>query len=198
MKIATLDTALPSKWLLIALAVTIALTLWAFFQEDITEAEVVELADKRTSTFVSNGSKKSKQTQLTNTQQTEVSLQQLKREPLQGKIENPFKVHSWLVVAPVKKVKAAPPQPPMAPAAPFTYIGKYEDTPTTAQIFLLANGKLYSATLGKNIDTQWRLDGEDANSLRLTYLPLNLPQILSKTVQPMLPAVELMSVETNL
>lgn len=198
MKIATSNSTLPNKWLLGALLITVALTLWAFVQGNEPDAEVVGLADKRLTTFASNTNKLTQQVVNINQQAAEVAWQKLKRSPLQSAIQNPFKVHSWLVIPPVKKVKPILPPIPTAPPAPFTYMGKYEETPSSTQVFLLANGKLYSATQGKNIDTQWRLDGEDANSLRLTYLPLNLPQVLSKAAQPSLPAVEPVSAEMNL
>jgi hypothetical protein len=84
----------------------------------------------------------------------------------------------------VKKEKPLPPPAPVAPPAPFSYIGKLEDSPKETQIFLIANNKFYSVVKGENIDQYWRLEGEDANALQLTYIPLNLPQILSKSARP--------------
>ena len=112
-------------------------------------------------------------------------MNKLKREPLTAKPYNLFKVHSWVVVPPLKKVKQEPAPPPVAPPAPFTYMGKLENTPKDTQIFLVANGKLYTTQAGKKIDQQWRLDAEEPNALRLTYLPLNLPQVLSKSAKPL-------------
>jgi hypothetical protein len=189
MKTATLEKALPNKWLQLALLVTVVLTLWAFLQEDSSEGEAIELADKRTTIFASNSNNQAKQSVVITEQQGVIAWDKLKRIALQGKVDNPFRVHSWLVVPSVKKLKPAPPPIPTAPPAPFTYMGKYEENSANSQIFLLANGKLYSAMQGKNIDEQWRLDGEDANSLRLTYLPLNLPQVLSKAAIPIAPEV---------
>ncbi len=188
----------PNKWLLAALIVTAALTLWTSLQEDATEDEVVILADDRPKTLVANNNKPSRQQDNISPQHSVISWHKLKRSPLQSPIENPFKVHSWLVVPPVKKVKPAALPPPTAPAAPFTYMGKYEETPANTQIFLLANGKLYAVTQGKNIDSQWRLDGEDINSLHLTFLPLNLPQVLSKATRAIMPVTEPISAEMNL
>jgi hypothetical protein len=189
MKIAALDKALPNKWLQLALLVTAALTFWAFLQGDEPEAEaeagVVELADKRSTTVTRDTNINTKQQLTVDAQKGVIAWEKLKRTPLQGRVDNPFRVHSWLIVPPVKKIKPAPPLIPTVPPAPFTYMGKYEESPANTQIFLLANGKLYSTTQGKNIDGQWRLDGEDANNLQLTYLPLNLPQVLSKTARPL-------------
>lgn len=200
--LAALDKALPNKWLQLALVIAVVLTLWAFLQEGDPKVELVEptaaLADNRTRKQASNTKIIAKQDAAFTAQNGMVAWENFKRVPLQGKVENPFRVHSWLVVPPIKKVKPILPPAPVAPPAPFTYMGKYEETPSSVQIFLMANGKLYAATQGKNIDTQWRLDSEDANSLRLTYLPLNLPQVLSKAAQPMMPAVEPVSAEMNL
>lgn len=188
----------PNKWLLVALLVTAVLTLWASLQEDATEGEVVMLADNRSKTLIASNNKQFRQQDNIRAQHSVFDWQKLKRSPLQDPIENPFKVHSWLVVPPVKKINPASLPPPTAPSAPFTYMGKYEETPANTQVFLLANGKLYSVTQGKNIDSQWRLDGEDINSLHLTFLPLNLPQVLSKATRPIMPVTEPISVEMNL
>lgn len=192
------NSALPNKWLLAALLITFALTLWAFFQQENQESELVELAENRASSPINNNNKMFKQEKTTSLQEGAVDWQQIEREPLENTIKNPFKVHSWLVIPPIKKLKPAPPPLPTAPLAPFTYMGKFEETSATTQFFLMANGKLFSVNLGNNIDTQWRLNSEDANNLHLTYLPLNLPQVLSKTARPMLPSVDPISAEMNL
>ncbi len=195
----TMENAVfPNKWLLAALTITAALTLWTSLQEDATEGEVVVLADNRSKALVESNNKQSKQQENIRSQHSVIAWQKLKRSSLQDPIENPFKVHSWLVVPPVKKVNPASLPPPTAPSAPFTYLGKYEETPANTQIFLLANGKLYSVTQGKNIDSQWRLDGEDINSLHLTFLPLNLPQVLSKATRAIMPVTEPINAEMNL
>lgn len=190
MKLNSQDNAKPSKGLLALLAIAVLLTLWTLMQSDDAETtDVIELADEPVSTNIKTSTSPDAVAQLS---QTEVSgiagnaiaLNSWKREPLAAKPYNLFKVHSWLVVPPVKKVKPEPPPPPVAPPAPFTYMGKLEDTPKNTQIFLVANGKLYTPRAGEKIDQQWRLDAEEANALRLTYLPLNLPQVLSKSARP--------------
>jgi hypothetical protein len=105
-----------------------------------------------------------------------------------------FRTHSWVIIPPAPKVKPAPPPPPVAPPSPFTYFGKMEDGPKGTLLFLIANNKVYSVKKGSNIDPFWRYDSEDANNVYMTYLPLNLPQVLSKnqkaasTVQANVPA----------
>lgn len=187
MKVNQLENAKTSKGLLTLLAIAVLLTLWTMLQgDDAKNTEVIELADKGTlaSSKRPIAIVQPTQADATSLVGNAIPLNSLKREPLATKPYNLFKVHSWLVVPPVKKVKPEPAPPPVAPPAPFTYMGKLEDTLKNAQIFLVANGKLYTPQAGEKIDQQWRLDAEDANALRLTYLPLNLPQVLSKSAKP--------------
>jgi hypothetical protein len=185
-----LENAKPSKGLLALLAIAVLLTLWTLLQsDDVENTDVIELADDGATAnairpMTSDAVVQSSQTDATRIVGNSIPWNSLKRELLLTKPYNLFKVHSWVVVPPVKKVKPAPPPPPVAPPAPFTYMGKLENTSKNAQIFLVANGKLYTTRQGEKIDQQWRLDAEEANALRLTYLPLNLPQVLSKSAKP--------------
>lgn len=95
-----------------------------------------------------------------------------------------FKAHSWYVPPPPKPVGPPPPPPkPVAPPVPFAYLGKMEDTPQGTMMILSFNNKVYTAAIGETLDKVWRLDGEDANSVRFTHVPLGLPQQLSKTAR---------------
>jgi hypothetical protein len=97
-----------------------------------------------------------------------------------------FKGHAWYVPPPPPKpvpVKVEPPPPPAAPPVPFFYMGKLEQAPQATQVFLTANNKVISVTVGKNVDTLWRLDKEEANTLTFNYLPLGLTNVLSKAVR---------------
>ena len=181
--------AQPSKWLLIILLITVILTAWVAIQGDDAEGgDAIELAGQRAPSNIHPLNIKKgvvpSHIVASTTQNALFAWHKLEREPLQNKTYNLFKVHSWLVVQPVKKIKAQPPPAPVAPPAPFTYVGRLEETAKNPQIFMLANGRLYSTRSGEKIDQQWRLDAEDANALRLTYLPLNLPQVLSKSAKP--------------
>ena len=186
--------AQPSKWLLIPLLMSVILTLWLAIQGDDAEGDdAIELASQRAPSNIhqlniKKGVVPSSHLVASTPQNALFAWHKLERAPLQNKTYNLFKVHSWLVVPPVKKIKAQPPPAPVAPPAPFTYVGRLEQTAKNTQIFMMANGKLYSTRQGEKIDQQWRLDAEDANVLRLTYLPLNLPQVLSKSAKPVDPA----------
>ena len=97
-----------------------------------------------------------------------------------------FKGHAWYVPPPPHKavpVKVEPPPPPAAPPVPFFYMGKLEQAPQATQVFLTVNNKVLSVAIGKNVDTLWRLDKEDANTLTFTYLPLGLTKSLSKALR---------------
>jgi hypothetical protein len=102
------------------------------------------------------------------------------------KMQDLFKGHAWYVPPPPKPVpvKVEPPPPPAAPPVPFFYMGKLEQAPQVTQVFLTANNKVMSVTIGKNVDTLWRLDKEEANTLTFTYLPLGLTKSLSKALRP--------------
>jgi hypothetical protein len=97
-----------------------------------------------------------------------------------------FKGHAWYVPPPPPKpvpVKVEPPPPPAAPPVPFFYMGKLEQAPQATQVFLTVNNKVLSVTIGKNVDTLWRLDKEEANTVTFTYLPLGLTKSLSKALR---------------
>jgi hypothetical protein len=99
-----------------------------------------------------------------------------------------FKTHAWYVPPPPKPKPVVstplPPPKPTAPPVPFGYIGKLEDTPKGTVLFLTAGNRVHTVAVGEVIDRVWRVDGEDAGFVRLTYVPLNLPQVLSKSAKP--------------
>jgi hypothetical protein len=192
LKVNQLENAKPSKGLLALLAVAVLLTVWTMLQSDDAEnTDVIELANENTSTNLkrpmTSAIAQPNLTGVTSLVGNAIVMNKLKREPLLTKPYNLFKVHSWVVVPPMKKVKPEPLPPPVAPPAPFIYMGKLDsdNSSKNTQIFLVANGKLYTPRQGEKIDQQWRLDAEESNALRLTYLPLNLPQVLSKSAQPL-------------
>ena len=187
-----------SKWLIALLLVTVIATAWTALHEGSdkanTEIELHRSSNSKPSTLKPS-TPISKINQVLALEQTVpidkvvnkdalIPWQQLKREPTKIAAYDLFKVHSWLVVPPVKKVKPLPPPPPTAPPVPFTYTGKLDNTPTGTQIFLMANNKLYTVVKGQKIDGQWRFDNEEGELLRLTYLPLSLQQTLSKFAKP--------------
>ena len=189
-----------NKWLYIVLFITLVFTGWtAFHNDDASDQAQNELDVKKTSTNDNQASKHkfglNKQDQSSSSKALESSLvnspipwQKLKREHLDNKPYDAFKVHSWVVVPPTKKSPPAPPPPPpKAPPAPFTYVGKLENSPKGTQIFLMENNKLLSVVMGEKVNATWRLDGEDTGAIHLTFIPLDLKQVLSKSARLVVP-----------
>ena len=196
-------------WLLLLLILAVILTLWMMLRQDATSTEhTIEVINQKNAVqdpianLSNSNSLPSEQRLLAAKPQPLIPWQKLEREPLSSQPHDLFKVHSWLVLAPIRKVKPLPAPLPVAPPAPFTYMGKLDDSPTGTQFFLMDNGRLFSVHKGEKIDPQWRLDNEDASSLHLTFLPLNLPQTLTKASKSVfLPApdpVESSPAELNL
>ena len=176
-----------NRWLLLLLILAVILTLWMMLRQETTDTDhTIEVINQKNAVqdpiakLSSANIIPSKEGVLMARQQPLIPWQKLEREPLSSQPHDLFKVHSWLVRAPVRKAKPLPAPLPVAPPAPFTYLGKLDDSPTGTQFFLMENGRLFSVLKGEKIDRQWRLDNEDASSLHLTFLPLNLPQTLTK------------------
>lgn len=165
-----------------ALAVTFALVAWVDSQEQ--QGSEIELAHpKRT---VSRPAARVAAV-AANQQPSVLDWQLLDGRKASGaKAEvDLFKTHSWYVPPPPKPAAPpAPPPKPVAPPAPFAYLGKMEDTPQGTLLILSVNNKVYTAAIGETLDKTWRLDGEDASNISFIYLPLNLPQRLSKSAKP--------------
>jgi len=172
-------------WLWVLLIVTALLTIWtAINNESENTDNSIELAAPATSTKNSQSSTESSESEVNKTLNPATSLinwDKLKRDGIvTSASKDIFKPHSWVIIPPAPKVKPVPPPPPVAPPSPFTFFGKLEDGPKGTLLFLIANNKVYSVKKGSNIDPFWRYDSEDANNVYMTYLPLNLPQVLSK------------------
>jgi hypothetical protein len=189
-----------NKWLYIVLFITLVSTAWTAFRGgDVNEEANNELEVKKSATddkqTLRHGYGQKKLDQPSAAKKIDGSLinspipwQMLKREPHENKPYDVFKVHSWVIVPPVKKPPPPPPPPPPhAPPAPFTYVGKLENSPKGTQVFLLQNNKLFSVMMGEKINPQWRLDSEDVSSIRLTFIPLDLKQVLSKSAKQVVP-----------
>lgn len=192
-----------NKRLMLILSITVALTIWTALQEEyeVDDLQVAKPLRTPRATPMENKATSQLNDQELNKVRSHagddslIPWQKLKREPLSGKAYDLFKVHSWVVIPPLKKVKLPPPPPPMAPPAPFQYVGKLEDSPKGTQVFLMLNGKLYTVVKGEKINQQWRFEAEDSNTLKLTYLPLNLVQTLSKAAKPSTASVKPLSTD---
>jgi hypothetical protein len=70
---------------------------------------------------------------------------------------------------------------PRAPQAPFQYLGRLDIEAGKALVFLTDGKRVYSLTPGQAINNTWRLDRDEPQALHLTYLPMDAPQIISKS-----------------
>lgn len=189
------NTTSSGKWLYVLLAVTLALVAWTAFngdsaQTDLVDDKLLQESNSSRNAQLSNAylGQQHKALQISNdakdlVNRMPMTLEKPERKHGKQAIQDVFKVHSWAPVVVLKKEPPVPPPAPEAPPVPFSYVGKLEDSPTGTQVFLMANSKLYTVQLGHSIDQEWRLDSEDANTLTLTYLPLNLTQSLSKAAK---------------
>ena len=113
-------------------------------------------------------------------EQTEVlALDALKRRATEDKPGDAFAARSWYV--PPALPKNLPPPPPTAPALPFTYMGRMVDEGKTT-VFLTRQDRSYAVKEGDVVDGSYRVDRIDGNSVTMTYLPLNMQQILAMGV----------------
>jgi hypothetical protein len=177
-----------NHWLWALLLATIALTTWTAINSGTQESDdAIELTSLSKTKSTKNNIENRASTIKLQSNESIVSdsklipWDKLKRDTVNTSTSKDlFSVHSWVIIPPAPKIKPSPPPPPVAPPSPFTYFGKMEDGPKGTLLFLIANNKVYSVKKGEKIDAFWRFDSEDANNIQLTYLPLNLPQVLSK------------------
>lgn len=105
-----------------------------------------------------------------------LALDALRRQPPAAKPEDAFPAKSWYVPPPPPK--ALPPPAPTAPSLPFAYMGRMVEEGKTT-VFLTRQDRNYAAKVGDTLDGTYRVDGIDAGSVTLTYLPLNMQQTLA-------------------
>lgn len=176
-----------NSWLLLILFATVALTIWTAVNNDSSEPDdEIELVELKASQVTKKPNSAELSFNLTSNESLISDNKLIPWDKLARKkrdfqpSKDLFKPHSWVVIPPAPKIKPAPPPKPVAPPSPFTYFGKLEDGPKGTLLFLIANNKVYSAKQGEKIDAFWRYDNDDVNNIYMTYLPLNLPQVLSK------------------
>jgi len=188
MKPAEMSTSGKSPWLWVLLVLTLGLTIWIASQPededdgaDLLANEDMMLPDEIKKSVVKPDASVAPPGKLQPN-----GWQVRHREPLGDHPVDLFRTHTW-AEAPAKTLKQATqaPPPPVAPQAPFAYVGKMEDGAKGTMIFLMGKNKVHTVAIGEKVDAMWRLDGEDMNSLKFTFLPLNLPQTLLKS-QPLL------------
>lgn len=101
-------------------------------------------------------------------------VEQLKRPALPEKVKDMFVAKSWYVPPPVSRVVA----PPSAPALPFVYVGKMLEEGKSSIVFLEKQNRVFLVREGDVIDSSYRVDTINAPVMTLTYLPLDIKQIV--------------------
>lgn len=92
---------------------------------------------------------------------------------------NPFTAMTWHVPPPAPKpVAKPPPPPPSAPPMPFAFLGRYEEGGKLT-IMLVKGERVYMVAEGDVIDQTYRVERMAAGKLELTYLPLDVKQVIS-------------------
>jgi hypothetical protein len=170
-------------WLWMLLIIAIALSAWTALNDESTSENDLVVQQQTNTQSVPNQRKTLKEIKTTQSPRQNgntIPWDKLNRQYDIAKVSNLFSAHSWAVVLPKQHIKPPPTPPPVAPPAPFAYMGKMEGGPKGTLIFLLSNNQVYSVSKGEKINTFWQLDGETETSLEMTYLPLNLPQVLYK------------------
>lgn len=98
-----------------------------------------------------------------------------------AEVPNLFKVLSWYVQPPPPPPEPPalppPPPPPAAPPLPFAYLGRYIEGDT--QLLILARGnRVHTVAVGEVIADTYRVEGIAGGDIIVTYLPLNITQML--------------------
>lgn len=97
----------------------------------------------------------------------------------EAEIGNLFVATSWYVPPPPPPPPPpAPPPKPTAPPIPFTYLGRYEDSPAVI-IMLLKGDRVYTVSEGDVIENTYRVEHVASGAVDLIYLPLNIKQSIS-------------------
>lgn len=112
-----------------------------------------------------------------------LQIDKLARPTPEAEAQDVFAPRSWFVPPPppppAPPVEPAPPPPPSAPPLPFTYLGRFQESPQRLVVFLVRNDRIYAVTEGDVIDNTYRVEGITAGQLALTYLPLNIRQTIA-------------------
>ncbi|NOU01299.1 MAG: hypothetical protein HOO95_06980 [Gallionella sp.] len=166
-------------------AVTAALVVMAPSDKDADIAKVARPA-KQSSMRASSPSATEKKSRTTEVGRVELErLAGLESQQIDKKrVGDAFNITSWYVPPPaprmtVKPVVVAPPPPPVptAPPLPFTYLGRYGDTETRT-IILSKGDRVYTVAVGEVIENTYRVEKFTPGVVHLTYLPLNIEQLL--------------------
>ena len=90
-----------------------------------------------------------------------------------------FRAQSWAPPPPPRsEIEAEKNKPPPPPPLQFKYLGKIIEGEET-QVFLTLAERNYVVKPGENINGQYRMDEVNDQAITITYLPLNVKQMLA-------------------
>lgn len=113
-----------------------------------------------------------------------LNLSELRRRAASSEPADVFQSKSWYVppppppAPPVVPMAIVVPPPPSAPPLPFNFLGLYQDSGKPV-VFLVRGDRLLTVQPGEVIEGTYRVEEIVGSNLGLTYLPLNIKQILS-------------------
>lgn len=87
-----------------------------------------------------------------------------------------FETKSWLPEAPPPRPVARAPEPPRAPPFPYQFLGRLETEGKPRTVYLTKGDQVYSAAQGEVIEGTYQVLNVTAESMEVTYLPLNMKQ----------------------
>jgi hypothetical protein len=106
-----------------------------------------------------------------------LEIERLERRKFSAQAGDIFRQQSWAPPPPLPDPDNPPPPPPPPPLQ-FKYLGKIIDG-DEIRVFLSLAERNYILKPGENINSQYRMEEVNENSITFTYLPLNAKQALS-------------------
>ena len=101
--------------------------------------------------------------------------ERLERPRADKEVENLFGPTSWIPPAP--KVAPVMPEPPTAPPFPYASAGSLADKDGPMVVFMKQN-QHFIVRRGDVLESTYRIDEIQPRSVTVTYLPLNLQQVV--------------------
>lgn len=151
------------RWLLLVLIVVLLAAFWP--REPDGEPEVVTVAERPSRQSVTDASESTR---------TQAAI----REPgasLGAMTADLFPAQTWRPPPPKPKPVVQP--PPAPPSLPFRYLGRWVEGKDV--VVFLSHGEWVLLTRkGDTLAGTWRVDDITQEQMKLTYLPLNMQQIL--------------------
>jgi len=162
-------------WLSGALVATLLAAQWVS-GEDGGGADAEQAAGEKTPAPEARASKNNGASEATSevSESEQLQLERLERRKFSSQAGDIFRRQSW---APPPPPPAKPP-PPSPPPLQFKYLGKVIEG-DEIRVFLGLADRNYILKPGENINSQYRMDAVNENSITFTYLPLNAKQALS-------------------